>query len=91
MRDNDMKRRALIFHLEEASLHLRELATDIVTEQLTPDDAVELLTALAHVQEHLCLAWHTGIAVNPVPISDQEAATSIPNWNQTFRISNPSY
>jgi hypothetical protein len=91
MSDNDTKRTSLIFHLDEAALHLKELANDIASGHLTPDDAVELLTAFAHVQEHLCLAWHMGVAVNPVPISDHEAAASIPNWNQTFHISNPSY
>jgi hypothetical protein len=36
MSHNDTKRISLIFHLDEAALHLKELANDIATGRLTP-------------------------------------------------------
>lgn len=90
-----MTTQAMLFHLQEAMIHLRELYREIDCNELSPvDDAVEVLVDLAHIQEHLCLAWHERV---PEKLSSDsldthgDPATIIPNWNLMFRLEDPKY
>ena len=81
---------ACVFDLEEAAVHLQELAGKLLAHKLQfgiNEDDVEILTYLAHVQEHLCLAWHG----RGNGSRGDDKAHVIPNWNMQFFLSPPEY
>ena len=91
MTNGGSKEDVLFFHLQEASIHAKNLADEIASGQVTADDAVEILVDCAHIQRHLCLAWNKGVSSGCSPMTDDEAANSIPNWNLMFRLVDPKY
>jgi hypothetical protein len=46
------------FELNEASIHLANLVTEIRDGTIEPDNTPALAIDLAHIMDHLCLAWN---------------------------------
>ncbi len=78
-----MKKRSrekLLFNIQEARVHLQELEAELA--KLDDLEPISLRIQLGHVQEHLCLAWNTGVDDR----FDKAAANQIPNWTSNFEL-----
>lgn len=81
----------IVFHLQEAGIHLQELVQDIEKGELDPsEDASAIEVFLWHVQEHLCLGWHLREHFTGELEFDDETycllCSAIPNWNASFSL-----
>lgn len=73
------------FHIQEAKIHLQRLEDQL--NAATDVEPIDLLVQLGHIQEHLCLAWHSQFTVG----ATYADATRIPNWNLEFELILPEY
>ena len=85
-RDTDYE---IVFPLQEASIHLRELVQDIEKGEIHPlKDTGAIEVFLRHVQEHLCLGWHLRKHfMGEVDLYKEThclLCSAIPNWNASF-------
>ena len=75
------------FHLQEALIHLQSLLGDMRAGTLD-DSAYEV--DMAHIQEHLCLAWNLRHVGSKPYVGDMEEnklmARTIPNWTGVFHM-----
>lgn len=88
MHEHEMRiqsREELLFNIQEARIHLQELEFEL--DNCNAVEPVSLLVQLGHIQEHLCLAWNSGICKR----SDDAAAYEIPNWNSNFELIVPMF
>lgn len=78
---------AVLHEIEEAAVHLNQLSEAIEKGELDlSDEAIEFGIRLGHVQEHLCLAWHSR---NDTSKANSEAAYDIPNFGYSFSLVDP--
>ncbi|MBN1846894.1 MAG: hypothetical protein JW810_14505 [Sedimentisphaerales bacterium] len=85
-RDKDYE---IVFHLQEAKIHLQGLVQDIEKGEIDPlEDVSAIEVSLWHVMEHLCLGWHLREhLMGEVELDDEKfglLCSAIPNWNASF-------
>ena len=84
----------IVFHLQEASVHLRELVEKIEKREIDPlNDSIPIEVELWHIQQHICLGWHLrDYFMNETRI-DKETEdlinNAIPNWQASFCLIEP--
>lgn len=75
----------LFFNVQEARIHLQKLEAELGGSDAV--DPITLLVQLGHIQEHLCLAWNSGVGKR----SDVDVAYQIPNWTSNFELIDPKF
>jgi len=90
-RDKDYE---IVFHLQEASIHLRELVEKIEKGEIDPlIDSVPIEVQLWHIQQHICQGWHLRDYFMNEAKYDKETEdlinNAIPNWQASFCLIEP--
>ena len=84
---SDQRKAAVLHELEEAAMHLEQLARAVEKDEIDwSREAIEFGIRLGHVQEHICLAWHSK---DDLPKSDKDAAYRVPNFGFSFSLVDP--